>query len=103
MKWPTKQQWRQFLTILNKKEKVVFSVLIGIFLLSFVVLIIDNYYYNTHAVPTKGGTHIEGIIGQPRFINPVYANSDADRDISQLIFSGLMKFDKDLNIVSDLA
>jgi len=103
MKWPTKQQWRHFLNVLTKKEKIVFSVLISIFLVSFVILALDNYYYNTQKVPTRGGTHIEGVIGQPRFINPIYANSDADRDISQLIFSGLVKFDENLNIVPDLA
>ncbi|MBU3942987.1 peptidoglycan-binding protein [Patescibacteria group bacterium] len=102
-KWPSKKQWRHLLTVLNKKEKIIFSVLLGLFLTSFIVLCFDNYYYNTTIIPTKGGTHIEGVIGQPRFINPIYANSDADRDLSTLIFSGLMKFDENLNIVPDLA
>ena len=32
-------------------------------------------------VPAYGGTLTEGIIGTPRFINPVLASSDADRDL----------------------
>lgn len=102
-KWPTKKQWRHFFTVLSKKEKIVFFVLIGLFLISLITLSLNNYYYNTQLVPTKGGTHVEGVVGQPRFINPIYANSDADRNITQLIFSGLMKFDENLNIVPDLA
>jgi ABC-type transport system substrate-binding protein len=103
MKWPNKSQWRHFFRILDKREKIIFSSLIVLFFCSFIFLIFDFYYKNTKTVPAYGGTYIEGVIGQPRFINPVYANSDPDRDLSQLVFSGLMKYDKDLNIVSDLA
>lgn len=101
-KWPTKPQWKNFFNILSKKEKIVFSILLFLFISSFVFLISDFYLKNTKSVPSMGGTHIEGVIGQPRFINPVYANSDADRDISQLIFSGLMRYNENMEIVSDL-
>lgn len=45
------------------------------------------------------------MIGKPVYINPVLApgSSDADQDISSLLFSGLLKYDKDLNITTDLA
>ena len=102
-KWPSKNQWRSFFTVLGIKEKIIFLVLITLFLSSAVVLVSNAYYYNTKAVATNGGTHIEGVIGQPRFINPIYANSDADRDLVQLTFSGLLQYDKDLNIKEDLA
>jgi peptide/nickel transport system substrate-binding protein len=41
-------------------------------------------------VPGYGGSLTEGIIGTPRFINPVLAVSDADRDLSALIYSDLL-------------
>ncbi|MBU2635238.1 peptide ABC transporter substrate-binding protein [Patescibacteria group bacterium] len=47
--------------------------------------------------------HIEGVVGQPWFINPVYATSDIERDLVQLTFSGLMKYDENIQIVPDLA
>jgi len=102
-KWPTKSQRRQFFKTLTKKEKTAFFVffLLAFFSLSFLSL--NFYFKNTEKVPAGGGTFIEGVIGQPRFINPVYANSDIDRDLVQLIFSGLMKYDENLNIVPDLA
>ncbi len=41
-------------------------------------------------VPSYGGTLVEGEIGSPRFINPLLAISDADRDLSALTYAGLM-------------
>lgn len=102
-KWPTKSQWGQFLKVLTKKEKVAFFVFLFLFLGSLSFLLLNFYFKNTKIAPNQGGSHIEGIIGQPRFINPVFANSDVDRDLVQLIFSGLMKYDENLNIVPDLA
>lgn len=102
-KWPTKSQRRQFFKILTKREKTAFLAFFLLFLFSSSFLLLNFYFKNTEKVPAKGGTFIEGVIGQPRFINPVYANSDVDRDLVQLIFSGLMKYDENLNIVPDLA
>ena len=41
-------------------------------------------------IPAYGGTLVEGEVGSPRFINPLLAISDADRDLSALTYSGLM-------------
>lgn len=54
-------------------------------------------------VPEKGGTLKEGLIGVPRFINPIIAISDTDRDISSLIYSGLLKINSDGELVNELA
>jgi len=55
------------------------------------------------SIPAKGGSISEGIIGSPRFINPILATSDADRDLSALIFSGLLRGTPDGTLVPDLA
>lgn len=50
-----------------------------------------------------GGQYIEGIVGQPLYINPLLSQtSEADSDLTQLIFSGLFKYDKDGNVIPDL-
>jgi len=41
-------------------------------------------------VPAYGGTLVEGEVGSPRFINPLLAISDADRDLSRITYAGLM-------------
>ncbi len=54
-------------------------------------------------VPTYGGERTEGIVGTPRFINPILAISDADKDLTALVYSGLVRKDTYGNIVPDLA
>ncbi|MBU3668613.1 MAG: peptide ABC transporter substrate-binding protein [Candidatus Taylorbacteria bacterium] len=54
-------------------------------------------------MPMSGGTYTEGIVGYARFINPVLAFSDADKDLITLIYSGLLKASPEGKLVSDLA
>ena len=104
LKWPSKSQWRQFFRTLNKREKTAFFVLLGLFLSSFLALSLIFYFKNTEKIPAKGGVYTEGVIGSPRFINPVYAAaSDVDRDLTELIYSGLMKYDENGKVIPDLA
>ena len=99
---PTRFQWKLFFSILNKKEKVVFLVFLAFFLFSFLFLFSSAYNYKTKIVPKSGGAYIEGIVGQPRFINPILQSNDTDRDLVELLFSGLMKYTKNGEIVPDL-
>lgn len=102
-KFPTLSQWQRFFGILNKNEKIKFFSLLFLFVASFLTLSLTVYFKNTQVVPKEGGTYTEGIIGSPRFINPVYsAVYDVDRDLTELIYSGLMKYDKDGKIIADL-
>lgn len=41
--------------------------------------------------PREGGSLVEGLIGTPRFVNPVLAASDADRALTALVFAGLTR------------
>ena len=64
------------------------------------------YQINEHfmvSVPVAGGTLDEGIVGTPRFVNPLLAVTDADRDLTSLVFRGLMKTDTSGALVPDLA
>jgi len=54
-------------------------------------------------IPTRGGSYTEGVVGAPRFINPVLAVSDADRDLTALVFSGLLRADPQGSHLPDLA
>ncbi|MFZ2072718.1 MAG: ABC transporter substrate-binding protein [Minisyncoccia bacterium] len=54
-------------------------------------------------VPMQGGSLSEGIIGTPRFVNPVLALSDAERDLVSLVYSGLMRKSPDGTLIPDLA
>lgn len=70
---------------------------------SFIYLAGSLYIKNTKVSPAFGGTYTEGVVGQPRFINPIYGETnDVDRTLIDLVYSGLMTYDKDGNIVNDL-
>lgn len=47
--------------------------------------------------------YVDSSIGDASYLNPVLCSDTASSDINELIFDGLVKYDKDLNIVSDLA
>ncbi len=55
------------------------------------------------ATPARGGTLTEGIVGSPRFINPILAASDADRDLTSIVYSGLLHAEPDGTYTPDLA
>ncbi len=54
-------------------------------------------------VPAYGGSLTEGEVGSPQFINPLLAISDADRDLSALVYAGLMGLDGSGKLVPVLA
>jgi len=61
------------------------------------------YLKSTKIVPQEGGTYIEGVLGQPYYLNPLFAQSQVDFDVSNLVFSGLVRFDEKGEIIGDLA
>jgi peptide/nickel transport system substrate-binding protein len=54
-------------------------------------------------VPAPGGSLTEGELGPVRFINPVLTLSQADEDLTALVYSGLMRALPDGSLVPDLA
>jgi peptide/nickel transport system substrate-binding protein len=52
---------------------------------------------------SAGGTFSEGILGTPRFANPVLALTRADQDVTTLVYSGLMKIAPNGTLVPDIA
>ena len=54
-------------------------------------------------VPTLGGSLTEGEVGSARFLNPVLTLSGPDEDITELVYSGLVRARPDGTYISDLA
>lgn len=103
MKFPKFSQWKQIFKILKGTERLFFLVFLFLALLSATYLAVYFYINNTKIAPASGGTYTEGVVGQPRFINPIYGETnDVDRTLIDLIYSGLMTYDRDGKIVNDL-
>ena len=84
-------------------EKVIFFSLCTLFIISGLNILNQANKSFIIQVPTNGGTLKEGIIGSPRFVNPVLAISDVDHDLTSLVYSGLMKTTPDNSMITDMA
>ncbi len=54
-------------------------------------------------IATSGGSMTEGMVGPLRFINPILATYDTDRDMTNLVYSGLLRREADGSLTTDLA
>lgn len=62
------------------------------------------YLYTTVIKPGYGGAINFALVGSPRFLNPVLNQvNEVDRDLSAIIFSSLMKYNQQGELVKDLA
>lgn len=75
------------------------------------VLLIGGLVVQTRALakhyltlqPAPGGVFTEGITGSFTNANPLYASGAVDSAVSKLVFSGLMKYDANNQLIGDLA
>ncbi|MDD3285622.1 MAG: peptide ABC transporter substrate-binding protein [Patescibacteria group bacterium] len=103
-KIPGREQLRHLFKFLNPKEKTILKLAILVFLISASYLGFVFYQKHLILVPTSGGTYIEGLVGYPQSINPLYSNSrDVDADLSRLIYSRLFNYDENGRLMPDLA
>ena len=87
----------------SRREKFIFWALTLTVLISAVAFIQNVNRIFMSEVPTYGGSFSEGIIGTPRFVNPILSISDADRDLTILVYSGLLRKTADGGYIPDLA
>lgn len=84
-------------------ERFLFYIFAAVMVFTGLLLLSKASDFFSVTIPTHGGSISEGIVGSPRFINPLLAISDADRDLSALVFSGLLRADTDGTLTPDLA
>jgi peptide/nickel transport system substrate-binding protein len=100
---PSRQELSQALSSFSLRQKILMSALA---LVGFVCLLIAVWRINNHfliQVAVPGGSLTEGIVGFPSHANPILAVTDADRDVSALVYSGLMKINEEGKPTPDLA
>ncbi len=91
------------LRTLGHLAKIVFLAAALVFVSSLLVIawkINESFLVD---IPADGGTLTEGVVGTPRFINPLLSISDADRDMSALVYSGLTRTNNKNGLIPDLA
>ena len=88
---------------LSPEKVLALSILIVISIVLFFAALVSFNQRFLIKVPTYGGEVREGIIGTPRFINPVLASNEQDKDLTILLFAGLTKKDETGAIILDIA
>ena len=89
--------------LFSRRQKIVFGIAALVCVVTFCSLVYTINRSFTVLIPAHGGAFSEGVIGVPRFVNPLLALSDTDRDMVTLIYSGLMKIGTGGALVPDLA
>lgn len=84
-------------------DRVVFYILAGLVVFASLTGLYGLERSLLVEVPTYGGVLSEGEVGSPQFINPLLAISDADRDLSQLVYAGIMGLSGNGTLVPVLA
>ncbi len=102
-RWPDWQQLQYLPQYLSKREKVIIRSLVALAVVALGFLVFRFYQRHVEYVARPGGQYSEALVGQPAYINPLLAQSDVDRDLTHLIYSGLFKYDENLQVVPDLA
>lgn len=103
-RFPSWEQFQYIPKYLSRKERLAIRLILFVVFVCLIFLGVRFYQRHFIALPRKGGSYTEALVGQPKYINPVLAQTnDVDRDISHLVFSGLFKYNEKQELVPDLA
>ena len=93
----------EILKNLRPGERLVLYALSALLGFSVLILLVGINREATVVVPSRGGNITEGAVGSVRFINPLLAVSQTDKDLVELVFSGLTKTLADGSVLPNLA
>ncbi len=101
---PRPKQIKYLSRFLSHRELWIFRAALLILLVGLVWWGAHFYLYSLKQYPQAGGVYTEGLVGQPRLINPVFASlNETDYNISRLFFRGLLRYGADQQLQPDLA
>lgn len=100
---PKERETQRAISRFTLAEKTFFYFFAGLFILSGILLVLKVNSSFLVKVPIRGGEITEGMIGNPRFLNPVLAISEADKSLVNLIYSGLLRVEADGTLLPELA
>ncbi len=102
--FPRFHQIRHIKKILTRRESQIFHISLLIFVVSIVwsgMILINT---QRQEIAASGGRHIEGVVGSLQRVNPLFASvNDVDKDLVRLVYSGLMRYNSQQQLVPDLA
>ena len=92
-----------FIHKLPASDRLLFHILLAIVVTSGLVFTAILSLERSQTVPSHDGVLHEGMIGAVRFINPILASTRVDRDLSALVYQGVLRVDVNGELIPDLA
>jgi len=102
--FPTLPQLKYIKEFIPLKEKIVLVISGFVAISTIIAWSTIATFEKLEPIPKNGGAYIEAIVGQPKYINPIFSSAnEVDADIASLIYSGLFKFNNSQELTPDLA
>jgi peptide/nickel transport system substrate-binding protein len=100
---PHFSRFESLLRTFSPGERMVLYIFIALLAVSALAQLARANALVSTNMPVQGGSFTEGVVGSVRFINPLLALSGPDKDLSTLVYSGLMRATPDGSHIPDLA
>lgn len=101
---PHPYQLRYLGAYLNRIERWFLRIASLLIVSGIIVGVWQFWTVHLELIPQDGGTYIEGLVGEPSTINPLYlSNNDVDQDLSHLVYSALFRTDQTEQLIPDIA
>lgn len=98
-----RRQWLVLFQALRTRDRILVLFFAAVGLSALLFWLGALYVASTKSVPDFGGEYTEGIVSQPRYINPILSQtSEADADISELVYGGLFGYDAQGKLVKEM-
>ncbi len=88
---------------MRPSEKLAAIIALIVFIISGATLYASAQHTYGTEIPVAGGSIHEGTVGYARFINPLLAFTDTDKDLTTLVYSGLLKATPNGTLIPDIA
>ncbi len=93
---------------MTSKPNIRWQLLLAVVCLGLVLSLLSFQVQSvglcTTRVPAAGGSLVEGIVGAPRYLNPLLSDPNpVDREVTSLIFDGLTRYGEGGELVPSLA
>ncbi len=88
---------------LRESDSLLLKLVFFVMFVSFIWILTSSLLGWRTEVAVSGGTYREGIVGTPRFVNPVLAVTRADKDLTELTYDGLLTLGKEGELVPNIA
>lgn len=95
------RRWQKFTDV--RRFVVSWLLLIGLLLIGVALQAANLGQFYQETVRASGGIYTEGVVGEIKNLNPIFATSAPDRTASRLLFDPLIKYDDEANLDPALA